>query len=238
VQDSQHYPTRAEREPTKFQRTPTLLLRESDSSSSVEYEGPALIRRATTKLEMEPSRLEVLTRLEREPTLPPDTGDRYPGVGYFPLSLSHKPSSDALRRPQSPQAEEEMEEEVVPEEMPKREQEVRLPRRATTIRTITGLTVLSTSSSEPTEYVSLEQLQERAKSRRSTALTERRKALERTPALAEVNNDASVPEEQPEEAATVDFSGRDTEPKKVNEFETSEALTPAQDSRLERLRSL
>jgi len=53
-----------------------------------------------------------------------------------------------------------------------------------------------------------------------------------------MDNDASVPEEQPEEAATVDFSGGDTEPKKVNEFETSEALTPARDSPLERLRPL
>jgi len=53
-----------------------------------------------------------------------------------------------------------------------------------------------------------------------------------------VDNDASVPEEQPEEAATVDFSGRDNEPKKVNGFETSEALTPARDSRPERLRLL
>lgn len=129
------------------------LLREFDSSSFVGYEGTALIRRATAKLEMEPSRLEeVLTRLEREPTSATDISESE----LFPLESEPQ---NVLRRatasPKSPQAKE-----VVPEEMPKREQEVGLLRRATTIRTITGLTALSTSSIEPTEYVSMEQLQD------------------------------------------------------------------------------
>lgn len=47
-----------------------------------------------------------------------------------------------------------------------------------------------------------------------------------------------MPEEQLEEAATVDFSGGNTEPKRVNKFATLEVLTPARDSPLERLRSL
>jgi hypothetical protein len=113
---------------------------------------------------MEPSRLEeVLTRLEREPTLPPEPtlATDISESELFPLEFEPQ---TVLRRattasPESPQAEEEMEE-VVPEEMSNREQEVGLSRCATTIRTITGMTALSTSSIEPTEYVSMEQLQD------------------------------------------------------------------------------
>lgn len=73
---------------------------------------------------MELSRLEeVLTRLEREPTLPPEPTPATDILESKLFPLKSEPQT-VLRRatasPESPQAEEEMEEEVVPEETPKR----------------------------------------------------------------------------------------------------------------------
>ncbi|ORY05284.1 hypothetical protein BCR34DRAFT_47861 [Clohesyomyces aquaticus] len=55
------------------------------------------------------------------------------------------------------------------------------PRRATTVRTLTGLTGFGTSSSEPQEYTSMEHMLDRAATRRATDVMERVSTIERPP---------------------------------------------------------
>ncbi|KAF3042495.1 hypothetical protein E8E11_003568 [Didymella keratinophila] len=152
-------PTRVFREPTRLERQDTLSVQNdevpgssSNSSRSTSItEAPVVLSRQATRTLTSPSRRTTVSA-QREATmqLAPQT-----------------PEQESSSLPSELEAE--------PESMPEPEQ---LPtRRATTMRTTTGLTVLTTSSSEPQEYGSMERNQERAASRRAT--------LERAPTEAE-----------------------------------------------------
>jgi hypothetical protein len=142
--------TRVVREPTRLERQVTLTVQDgevpgssSNSASSASIlEAPGMPSRQATRTLKIPSR-RTTTSAQREATMQL-------------ASQTQEQESSSVYSELEPE----------PESMPEPEQ---LPsRRATTMRTATVLTGLTTSSSEPHEYGSMEQMQERAASRRAT----------------------------------------------------------------------
>lgn len=143
-------PTRVSREPTRLEEQVTLPVEieevpeptSTSSSSASVAEAPYVPSRRTTRASTLPSR-RTTTKTQREASMQP------------------KPQTTEQ---ESPSVYSDLEPEL--ETVPAAEQ---LPaRRATTIRTMTGLTGLTASSSESQEYGSMEQMQKRAASRRAT----------------------------------------------------------------------
>lgn len=150
-------PVRRDREPTRVSREPTRLEEQvaflveiqevpeptsTSSSSTSVAEAPYVPSRRTTRASTRPFR-RTTTSTQREAIMQP------------------KPE---IPEQESPSVYSDLEPEL--ETVPAAEQ---LPaRRATTMRTMTGLTGLTTSSSELQEYGSMEQMQERTASRRAT----------------------------------------------------------------------
>ncbi|KAF2007422.1 hypothetical protein P154DRAFT_569296 [Amniculicola lignicola CBS 123094] len=130
---------------------------------------PSMPRRATTNFEPPVMRIadeESEPELEQDPEpepVPETVEDILPveRIATRQPTLPHRATTTRFDPPVMRMAEEDPDLEPELEQPP-------LERRATTIRTSTGLTGLTTSSSEPPEYKSMDQMLERAASRKGT----------------------------------------------------------------------